>query len=129
MIQKVLLDKLHSIAEIAGQDARLMHRGRFLNARMRISIDDENHLLHINDGKPTISPITLKPFQDTELSIKGSSKAWAALWERYPQPGWHDLFALCKRGEMKIEGDLHLFFSHLQYIKDVLNYPRRTASE
>jgi hypothetical protein len=42
-----------------------------------------------------------------------------------PKPGWHDLFALTKRGEAVLEGDLHPFMAHLQYFKDVLALPRQ----
>jgi hypothetical protein len=38
--------------------------------------------------------------------------------------GWHDLFALTKRGEMQVEGRMHSFFAHLQYLKEVLEMPR-----
>ena len=41
-----------------------------------------------------------------------------------PRPGWHDLFALTKRKEAVLEGDLHPFMAHLQYFKDVLALPR-----
>jgi len=34
------------------------------------------------------------------------------------------LFALTKRGEAVLEGDLHPFMTHLQYFKDLLALPR-----
>ena len=37
------------------------------------------------------------------------------------------LFALFKRGLLRIEGDLHPFMANLLYIKDVLAAPRRVA--
>ena len=45
-----------------------------------------------------------------------------------PAPGWHDLLALTKREEATLEGDLHLFMTHLQYFKDVLALPRLQPS-
>jgi len=50
--------------------------------------------------------------------------AWAEYWKPVPAPGWHDLLALTKREEATLEGDLHLFMTHLQYFKDVLALPR-----
>lgn len=44
--------------------------------------------------------------------------------EPVPKPGWHDLFALCKRGAMRIEGGLHPFMANLQYFKDLVALPR-----
>ena len=40
-----------------------------------------------------------------------------------PEPGWHDLLALTKRGAARIDGDCSV--SHLQYFKDLLAAPRR----
>ena len=45
-------------------------------------------------------------------------------WRPEPEPGWHDLLALTKRGEASLEGDLHPFMAHLQYFKDLLALPR-----
>ena len=42
-----------------------------------------------------------------------------------PEPGWHDLFALTKRGAASIEGDLRPLLQNLQYFKDLLALPRR----
>ena len=56
--------------------------------------------------------------------MRGSVQAWAALWQDPPPPGWHDIFALSKRGEMSFEGNLQPFLAHLQYFKDVLALPR-----
>ena len=42
-----------------------------------------------------------------------------------PEPGWHDLFALTKRGAAAIEGDLRPLLQNLQYFKDLLALPRR----
>jgi hypothetical protein len=63
-------------------------------------------------------------FQERLLTIRGSARAWQALWQPVPEPGWHDLFALTKRGEMQVEGRMHSFFAHLQYLKEVLEMPR-----
>ena len=46
-----------------------------------------------------------------------------------PEPGWHDLLALTKRGAARIDGDLQPLLANLQYFKDLLATPRRLASE
>ncbi len=61
------------------------------------------------------------------FAVRGSCLGWTRFWQAPPPPGWHDLFALAKRGEMTIEGDLHPFMTHLQVIKDLLALPRRRA--
>ena len=57
-------------------------------------------------------------------AVRGSLRAWMNLWRDPPPPGWNDLLALSKRGEMSFEGDLQPFMAHLQYFKDVLTSPR-----
>ena len=44
-----------------------------------------------------------------------------------PDPGWHDLFALTKRGAASMEGDLRPLLQNLQYFKDLLALPRAEA--
>lgn len=61
------------------------------------------------------------------FAVRGSAAGWARFWQAVPPPGWHDLFALAKRGEMTIEGDLHPLMAHLQVMKDLLALPRRLA--
>jgi hypothetical protein len=46
-----------------------------------------------------------------------------------PPPGWHDLFALSKKGVMVLEGDLQPLMANLQYVKDLLALPRRAGVE
>ena len=46
-----------------------------------------------------------------------------------PAAGWHDLFALSKRGELVMEGDLQPLIANLQYIKDVLAMPRHMGGQ
>ncbi len=61
------------------------------------------------------------------FAIRGSGRAWSAFWRPIPPPGWHDLFALSKRGELTMEGDLQPFVANLQVIKDILAVPRFMA--
>ena len=58
------------------------------------------------------------------FAIRGSAQAWAALWQDTPRPGWHDIFALSKIGEMSLEGNLQPLMANLQFIKDVVTLPR-----
>ena len=45
-----------------------------------------------------------------------------------PAPGWHDLFALTKRGAASMDGDLRPLLQNLQYFKDLLALPRGRAA-
>ena len=38
-------------------------------------------------------------FHPCALFVQGTAEAWECLWKKVPPPGWHDLFALHKRGD------------------------------
>jgi hypothetical protein len=46
-----------------------------------------------------------------------------------PEPGWHDLLAIYKRGYAQIDGDLQPLMANLQYVKDVLAAPRQLSGQ
>lgn len=83
---------------------------------LRFHLDIDRGRMNVLETVPLLSP--------WHFAVKGSAAAWAAYWEPMPRPGWHDLFALAKRGEMSFEGDLHPFMAHLQFFKDLLALPR-----
>lgn len=109
-------------------DAHLVWRGRTLNARCLVQIGTTPFLLHVSEGRVLECRTPLPLLASWDFALRGSVAAWEALWQAPPPPGWHDLFALSKRGEMTIEGDLHPFLAHLQYFKDVLVLPRTGAA-
>ena len=61
------------------------------------------------------------------FAIRGGERAWRQFWRPLPTPHFHDLFALAKRGEVRIEGNLNPLMAHLLYFKGVLAAPRRAA--
>ena len=67
-------------------------------------------------------PFVMRPWR---FAVRGTVEAWRGFWRPVPEPGWHDLFALRKRGVVTLEGDLHPLMSNLQYVKDLLALPRR----
>ena len=65
--------------------------------------------------------------RSTTFAFRASDEAWARHWKAVPDPGWHDLFALTKRGVASMDGDLRPFLQNLQYFKDLLALPRKEA--
>jgi hypothetical protein len=66
--------------------------------------------------------------RSTAFSFRATEDAWTHYWQPMPAPGWHDLFALTKRGAASMEGDLRPLLQNLQYFKDLLALPRREAN-
>ena len=106
-------------------DRHLVWRGRTLDADCLIQIGSTAFLLRVDAGSIRECRTELPLLCSWDLAVRGSVDAWTALWQDPPPPGWHDIFALSKRGEMSFEGNLQPFLAHLQYFKDVLALPRR----
>ncbi|MCC7548358.1 MAG: hypothetical protein IT532_11390 [Burkholderiales bacterium] len=105
-------------------DPHLVWRGRHLHTRCMIEIGTTRFLLHVDGGRVPECRSPLPPLSSWDFAIRGSVRAWDGLWTAVPSPGWHDLFALSRRGEMRFEGSLHPFLANLQYFKDLLALPR-----
>ena len=63
--------------------------------------------------------------RSSTFTVRASDQAWIQFWQPVPAPGWHDLFALTKRGGASIDGDLRSLLQNLQFFKDLLALPRR----
>lgn len=103
-------------------------RARLLSARLRcrVVVGDAAALLDIDRGR--IDWIeSHKPLTPWDFSVSGGTAAWQHFWQEVPAAGWHDLLALTKRGEFRVEGDLLPFMTHLQFMKDLLSLPRARA--
>jgi hypothetical protein len=117
-----------TIPSRVNDDAHLVWRGRHLSARCLIGIGETAFLLRIDAGRITECRTPPPLMSSYAFAIHGTADAWDRFWQSPPPPGWHDLFALSKRGEIRLEGGLHPFLSHLQYFKDVLALPRSGGS-
>ncbi len=121
-----LVSKLRAaILAHAGEEA-WRERGRWLQVRVLIGVGQVSLLLNFEQGLIREHG-QLPPLTAWDFAIRGSGQAWAQFWRHPPPPGWHDLLALSKRGEMRLEGNLQPFMANLQYFKDLLALPRSAA--
>jgi len=116
------------IPERVNSDSHLVWRGRNLTAVCLVQIGTVPFLLRIEEGRVRECLKGLPLLCSWVFAVRGSAQGWAALWQDPPPPGWHDIFALTKRGEMTLEGNLQPFMANLQYFKDVLALPRKGGS-
>ena len=117
----------HAIGIAFDGDTELQRRARHLQTRCLIGIGGERLLLVVHDGHATIAD-RIPLLCSWAFVIRGRTQAWEALWQPVPKPGSHDLFALYKRGELQIEGDLQPLMANLQYFKDLLTLAREGAT-
>jgi hypothetical protein len=129
-LERNLCDRFERvIPEQVNSDKYFIWRGRNLTAACLIQIGSIPFLLQFQGGR--ISELQKQPpiMSPWNFAVRGSVSAWDGLWRNPPPPGWHDIFALAKRGEMTIEGNFHPLMANLQYLKDVLILPRERGSK
>jgi hypothetical protein len=122
-----LAERFALIPARVNEDAGLLRRGQFLTAEILVGIGALPVHLSIVAGR--IAGLEVRPglMRSWRFAIRGTGRAWSLFWRPVPPPGWHDLFALSKRGELTMEGDLQPLVANLQYVKDVLATPRHTV--
>jgi hypothetical protein len=116
---------IDSIPKHVNADANLVRRGRFVDTKFVIAIDDTYYLIRIEKGR--VTKIVSGPFlnPDHSFALRASRAVWEKFWQPLPPLGFTDVFALTKQKLMRIEGNLHPFMSNLLYFKDVIAAPRK----
>jgi hypothetical protein len=120
-----IIQAFAKIPALLEQNPGLIDRARFLECDCLLGPIEQPFHAAIRAGKIvdlTPAPVLMRSWR---FAYRATPAAWAEYWQPMPRPGWHDLFALTKRGEAVLEGDLHPFMANLQYFKDVLALPRQ----
>jgi len=118
-------DRFARLPDLLADDPDLVRRGRWLNVECRVDIGAEPFHLVLKEGALVSLDRGPRLMRSTVFTVRGTDEAWGKHWEKVPAPGWHDLFALTKRGVASFEGDLRPLLQNLQYFKDLLALPRR----
>jgi hypothetical protein len=106
-------------------DDRLAAQGRLVRVKMLIGAGDQAAVVTIVDGTVTaVANANELVMPAWTFALRASDDEWAQFWEPAPRPGHHDLFALLRRKQLRIEGDIHPFMSNLFYFKALLALPR-----
>ncbi|MBS0526734.1 MAG: hypothetical protein JSS04_24095 [Proteobacteria bacterium] len=121
-------DRFAALPRLLAADEDLLRRGRWLTVECRVDIGREPFFLSIRDGALAVLDRGARLMRSTAFSFRATDEAWTNYWKPMPDPGWHDLFALTKRGVASMEGDLRPLLQNLQYFKDLLALPRREVA-
>jgi hypothetical protein len=110
-------------------DPMLRRWGRFLEAEVLLAIGPEEWLLRLHDG--AVESVRRGPFlmPSWTLAIRIEPAAWRDFLLPEPPPGRHDLMALLRGKELRLEGNLHPFMSHLLWFKAALATLRGQPAE
>src|SRR5688572_6335944 len=118
---------LAELPALVNGNVDLIRRGRFLTCDIELGIGAIALAMRIENGR--IASVTRVPFllKSWDFAIRMAPDTWLKFLAHVPEPGWHDIMALTKRGAARIEGNLQPFMANLQYVKDVLAAPRGRA--
>ncbi len=107
------------MAQRYAQAVRGFSRPRRFSADIRVRFGDTPVLASVREGRVAAAEIARGPLASWDFSLSAGADAWTRFWQPVPEAGWHDIFALSKRGAMAIEGNLQPLMANLQYVKDL----------
>jgi hypothetical protein len=117
-----LMECLRALTET---DDRLVAQGRLVSTKLLIEAGEQAALVTIAGGCVTdIADARSLVMPAWTFALRASAEEWEQFWAPRPRPGHHDLFALLRRGQLRIEGDMYPFMSNLLYFKALLALPR-----
>ena len=105
-------------------EPHLIWRGRRFDCALMLEAGDARWHLRFRGGRIEEILEGDRLMRSWNAALRASPEDWVEFWRPVPKVGFHDLFAIAKRGRLRIEGDLHPVFSNLQYVKDVMALPR-----
>jgi hypothetical protein len=116
---------IERLAELVNGDPAIVRWGRHMNETFMLEVGDAQYLLKVEEGriaKVEKGPFVMRPWR---FAIRARRECWDKYWQKTPEPGWHDLFALLRRGDVAFEGDQRALMAHLLYLKLALAAPRK----
>ena len=117
-----LTDRLAGLYQL---DDRTVGQGRLVSTSFLIDTGDQQALISIEHGRVTdIVDPTSMVMPQWRFCLRAPIQEWEQFWSPTPKPGSHDLFALLRRKQLRIDGDIHPFMSNLLYFKTLLAMPR-----
>jgi len=117
-------DALDGLPALANAEPWLIDRGRFLEVTFLCAVGPASYLIHIHRGR--LEAVEKGPFVQPRwtFALSASEAAWREFWQPVPRPGCHDLIAMLKTRQLRLEGDQHPFMANLRYFKELLALPR-----
>jgi hypothetical protein len=116
---------IEHIPELVNGDPAITRWARGMNETFMVEVGEQQYLVTVRGGrmeKVEKGPFTMRPWR---FAIRARKECWEKHWQKTPEPGWHDLFALLRRGDVAFEGDQRVLMSYLLYLKMVLAAPRQ----
>ena len=108
---------IERLADVVNSDPGIVRWGREMNETFMLEVGDTQYLVTVSAGrveKVEKGPFTMRAWS---FAIRAKRESWEQFFRSPPSPGWHDLFALLRRGEVRFEGDQRVLMAYLLYLK------------
>ena len=115
---------IERLPELVNGDEVLVRRGRYFTDTFMLEVGETQYLVHVRHGR--IEAVERGPFvmRAWTFALRASAEVWAEFWKPLPKPGFHDIFALLRKGRISFDGDLQPMMANLLYVKTVIAAPR-----
>jgi hypothetical protein len=123
--EQALAARFERLPALVNGDARLVQRGRFLSVDVLIGLGATPYHLAIEHGRVVGLEKGPRLMRAWRFAVRAEDDAWRRFWRPLPEPHFHDILAMAKRGVLAIEGDVQPFMANLFYFKDLLAAPRQ----
>lgn len=120
-------EMIERLPQLVNGNAVLLRRGRYLGTDMMIEVGATPFHLTIAHGRIESLSRGPLPMRSWSFAVRGREEAWRRFWAPRPAPRFHDIFALARFGEFRIEGDFRPLMTNLLYFKIMLEAPRALA--
>ena len=116
---------LERLGEIVNGDEALVRRGKYFSDTFMLEVGETQYLIEIRRGR--IESVATGPFvmRSWTFAIRATEEVWQRFWEKLPPPGYHDIFALLRKGRIALDGELQPLMANLLYVKEVIAAPRK----
>ena len=114
---QIITDVVRNLPEVVNGDPAIVRWGREMNETFMLEMGETQYLVTVRAGR--IEKVEKGPFvmRTWSFAIRAKRECWEQFFRSPPVPGWHDLFALLRRGDVKFEGDQRVLMAYLLYIK------------
>ena len=108
---------IEHLPDLVNGDAAIVRWGRGMNETFMVEVGEQQYLVLVEDGY--VGKVVKGPFvqRSWSFAIRAKEECWEKFWKKTPDPGWHDLFALLRRGDVAFEGDQRVLMAYLLYVK------------
>ncbi len=115
---------LERLGEIVNGDEALVRRGRYFSDTFMLEVGETQYLIEVRQGR--IESVETGPFvmRSWTFAIRAAEDVWQRFWQKLPEPGYHDIFALLRERRIALDGDLQPMMANLLYVKEVIAAPR-----